>query len=114
MKIAILGGQLNENNYQKLDSKLNSLMEEKGIFLFYILCGGCSKNVLPKPTLGSVWAERNGAPIYRIYEPTPAHLIRKILQEADYIFFFLTPENQKIKNALMQYKMMGKHGTIIK
>lgn len=114
MKVAILGGELNEENYKKVDTTLNRLMEEKGIYLFYILCGSRSINHHPNPTLGSVWAERNGAPIYRIFGATPATLINKMIYEADYIIFLLKPENQLIKNALMQYKMKGKHGTIIK
>ena len=114
MKVAIFGGELNKDNYKKIDDTLNRLMEEKGIYLFYILCGGRSRNALPQSTLGSVWAEKNGAPVQRIYAPTPAKLMEKMIHEADYIIFLLNPENQLIKNTLMKYKMLGKHGTVIK
>ena len=114
MKVAILGGNLNKTDYQKVDETLNRLIEEKGIYLFYILCGGRSRITLPKPTLGSVWAERNGAPVWRIYASTPAKLINLMIHEADYIIFLLNPENQMIKNAFMKYKMLGKHGTVIR
>lgn len=114
MKVAILGGKLNKENYQKVDETLNRLIEEKGIYLFYILCGSRSKNLRPNPTLGSIWAENNGAPVWRIYAATPAKLIDYMIYEADYIIFLLNPPNQLIKNALMKYKMKGKHGTIIK
>lgn len=113
MKIAVLGGELTEENYQKLDKTLNQLIEEKGIYLFYMICGGRLRNDFPSPTLGSVWADRNGAPVIRLFDLAPAHLINKVLKEADYIIFFLSPENQLIKNAMMKYKMMGKHGSVI-
>lgn len=108
MKIAVVGGELTPKNYQLLDKKLNELIEEKNLFLFTMLCGVPSADTQPRPTLGSFWAKRNGAPIQWMHRPTPAHLIK----EADYIIFFIDG-NQEIKNMMMKYKMTGKHGSVI-
>ena len=108
MKIAIIGGELTPENYQKVDKKLNELIEDKGIYLFYMLCGFRSKNQIPEPTLGSIWAKNNGAPIQWIFDPTPA----KLINAADYIIF-LYDGNNFIRQLIMQYKQTGKHGSVI-
>ena len=108
MKIAIIGGTLTPENYQKVDKELNKLIEEKGIYLFYMLCGLRSKSQMPEPTLGSLWADKNGAPIQWMLEPTPA----KLMKTADYIIF-LYDGNTFIRQLIMQYKQMGKHGSVI-
>lgn len=107
MNIAIVG-DLTPNNYHLLDQKLNELIEEKQCYLFNVLCGGPLRNEKPSPTLGSLWAKNNGAPVHYIFEPTPA----KLFKEADYIVF-LYDGNQQTKNLIMQYKMTGKHGSVI-
>lgn len=108
MKIAIVGGAVTPENYQKVDKKLNELIEEKGIYLFYVLCGIRSMKQRPEPTLGSLWAEKNGAPVQWMREPTPASLMKA----ADYIIF-LYDGNTAIRQMIMKYKQMGKHGTVI-
>lgn len=109
MKIAIVGNN-NTDNYKLLDKKLNELIEEKGIYLFYILCGRSVKTDLSRPSLGYSWAIRNGAPVQWIPEPTPAALMK----EADYIIFFYDGSSAAIRNLIMKYKKMGKHGTVIR
>lgn len=107
MKIAVIGDNT-PNNYQKLDKKLNELIEKSGIYLFYILCGRTLMTDLSRPSLGYSWAINNGAPVQWIPKPTPAYLFK----EADYIIFFYDG-SAAIRNLIMQYKMLGKHGTVI-
>ena len=109
MYVAIVGGSITPENYKKLDDAINKVIEEKQIYLFYILCGTCAG---PAQTIGRLWAERNGAPIQWIVASTPAALQNQLLKKADYIFFLLDG-NQVTKNLIMKYKMMGKHGTVI-
>lgn len=108
MKVAIIGGNVTPENYQKIDKELNKLIEEKRIYLFYIICGLRLISQEPEPTLGSIWAKNNGAPIQWILEPTPA----KLIKAADYIIF-LYDGNNFIRQLIMQYKQTGKHGTVI-
>ena len=112
MNVAIIGGELNPKNYALLDQELNKLIEEKQCYLFNVLCGGTSMGAYTQRTLGKFWADRNGAPVHWIFEPTPAALQDKLLKKADYIIF-MYDGNQAIKNLIMKYKMMGKHGSVI-
>jgi hypothetical protein len=64
--------------------------------------------------LGYIWAKENGMPVKKIFAHSPSKLRRRLLYyEADYIFFILHDE-QWIKNMIMEYRMTGKHGTVIK
>ena len=113
MKVAILSSRTAPLYYDLLDKKINSLIETSQCYLFYILCGFTEgRNDSPK-TLGEIWAERNGAPTLYISEKTTDLLLNRLLLEADYIFFLLD-DNPLIKRTLMKYKMMGKHGSIIR
>ena len=107
MNVAILGGSVTPKNYKLLDQKLNELIEEKQCYLFTVLCGGTSMTTCDQITLGRMWAERNGAPVRWIFGPTTA-----VLNKADYIIF-MYDGSQQIKNLIMKYKMMGKHGSVI-
>lgn len=109
MKVAIIGGKVTPQNYQKVDKKINELIEEKGIYLFYILCGLRSKNEKLEPTLGSLWAYNNGAPVRWILQPTAASIIKA----ADYIIFLYDGQDTAVRKLIMQYKMTGKHGSVI-
>ena len=110
MKMAILGGSLND--YNILDQKLNELIEEKQCYLFTMLCGASDPDQYI-PGLSEVWARKNGAPIEYLVEADPQRLLKKLAAAADYIVFILRDE-QWLKNFMMQYKMLGKHGTVIK
>lgn len=110
MKIAILGGSLND--YAVLDQKLNELIEEKQCYLFTVLCGATDPAQY-KPGLSEVWAKKNGAPIEYLVDADQQRLMTKLAAAADYIIFILRDE-QWIKNFMMRYKMLGKHGTVIK
>lgn len=108
MKLAVVGGRNTPEIYKILDKKLNELIEEKGIYLFYFVCGGRSTQGLREVSLGEEWAKNNGAPILWLQEPTPAALFKFV----DYVIFIFDG-NPAIKRMMMQYKMMGKHGTVI-
>lgn len=113
MKIAIISAGTAPRYYRLLDKKLNELIESSQCYLFYILCGFTEgRNDSPK-TLGEIWAEKNGAPTLYISEKTTEKLLHKTFLIADYVFFLLDG-NPIINKALMQYKMMGKHGSVIK
>lgn len=110
MKIAILGGGLMD--YPILDQKLNELIEEKQCYLFTVLCGA-TDSVQYKPGLSEIWARKNGAPVEYLIDKDPQRLLKKLATTADYIIFILRDE-QWLKNFMMQYKILGKHGTVIK
>ena len=112
MKVAIIGaaGAL---EYRLLDNKLNELIESSQCFLFTILCGYVEGRKSNEETLGEKWAKNNGAPILYISEKSTEKLLSRVFYEADYIIFLLNG-NPLINNAMMQYKMMGKHGSIIR
>ena len=112
MKVAILSAGTAPRYYTLLDNKLNELIESSQCYLFYILCGFIEgSNEAPK-SLGELWAEKNGAPTLYISEKTVDKLLHKTFFLADYVIF-LNDGNPLIKKALMQYKMMGKHGSVI-
>ena len=108
MKIAIVGGENTPEIYSILDKKMNELIEEKQIFLFYVVCGGQVTAGQRPVSLGEVWAKNNGAPVLWLNEPTPARLFK----EVDYIVFIFDGRPH-IKRLMMQYKMTGKHGSVI-
>lgn len=110
MKVAILGGD--SRDYSVLDKKMNELIEEKQCYLFTVLCGATDPAKY-KPGLSEVWAKNNGAPIEYLIDEDQRRLMTKLAAAADYIIFILRDE-QWLKNFMMQYKMMGKHGTVIK
>ena len=113
MKIAILSAGTGPRYYSLLDKKLNELIESSQCYLFYVLCGFVKdSNEAPK-SLGELWAENNGAPILYISEKTVDKLLHALFLNADYIFFLLDG-NPLINKAFMQYKMMGKHGSVIR
>ena len=110
VKLAILGG--GSGDYNALDQKLNELIEEKQCYLFTVLCGATDPEKYT-PGLSEVWAKKNGAPIEYLIDADPQRLLKKLAAAADYIIFILRDE-QWLKNFMMQYKMLGKHGTVIK
>lgn len=112
MKVAIIGaaGAL---EYRLLDKKLNELIESSQCFLFNILCGYVEGKKSKEKTLGEMWAERNGAPILYISAKSTERLLSRVFYEADYVIFLLNGD-PLINNAMMQYKMMGKHGSVIR
>lgn len=113
MKVAVLSAKISDKYLNLLDKKLNELIETSQCYLFYILCGFTEgRNDSPK-TLGELWAEKRGAPTLYISEKTTDALLRKTFLVADYVIF-LIDGNPIINKALMQYKMMGKHGSVIK
>lgn len=110
MRVAILGGD--RRDYSVLDKKINELIEEKQCYLFTVLCGTTNPTQY-KPGLSEIWAKNNGAPIEYLIDENQQRLMTKLATAADYIIFILRDE-QWLKNFMMQYKMMGKHGTVIK
>ena len=112
MDIAILSSENTRARYKLLEDKLNELIESSGCYLFYVLCGNLEGSE-PRETLGELWAKKNGAPLHYISEKTTDRLLNKLFLKADYIIFFLDG-NPLINNAFMRYKMMGKHGSIIR
>ena len=112
MSVAVLSAKVNEQYYKKLDETLNNLIETSQCFLFNILCGYVRGLASSQETLGEKWARRRGAPILYISENSKESLLRTLFSKADYIIF-LVDGNPFINKALMQYKMMGKHGSVI-
>lgn len=113
MKVAMVSAATVPRYYTLLENKLNSLVETSQCFLFYILCGYVEGRKSAEPTFGEMWAKKYGAPVLYISEKTTEKLINKLLIEADYIIFLLDG-NPLINKAFMKYKMMGKHGSVIK
>lgn len=102
--VAIIGG-----DYQSID-----LLSQ---YIYDIICPLKIDfiNILysDENSLGYIWARENGMPVKRVWAHSPSKLRRRLLYfEADYIFFLLHDE-QWIKNIIMEYKMTGKHGTVI-
>lgn len=113
MDIAIISGGSIPLYYDLLDKKLNQLIEQSGCFLFNILCGGIKGQERKEKSLGELWAKNNGAPVVYIFENTESKLVNQIFLKANYIIFILDG-NPYINNLFMKYKMLGKHGTVIK
>lgn len=113
MKVAILSAATGALEYRLLDKKLNELVETSQCFLFYILCGYVEGSKSKEKSLGELWAEKNGLPVVYISEKTTEKLISRVILEADYIIFILNG-NPLINNTFMKYKMLGKHGSVIK
>lgn len=109
MKIAIIGGDT--QSYDLLKNTLNKLIEDSQQYLFTVLCGSTNPNNIT-PSLGEMFAEEYGALKEYIYDRDPQKLLNRIAYKADYIIFIIHDE-QWIKNFMMQYKMSGKHGTVI-
>ena len=105
MNVAIVGGGL--EYYNIVDAALQEMIEQKGVYLFSMLCGG-------PDTIGAVWATNNGIPYYIIQGKTPEQKQKNLLRESDFIIFLLSDSNQPLKNFMMEYKMTGKHGTVLK
>ena len=102
--VAIIGG-----DYQSID-----LLSQ---YIYDIICPLKIDfiNILysDENSLGYIWAQENGMPVKRVWAHSPSKLRRRLLYfEADYIFFLLHDE-QWIKKIIMEYKMTGKHGTVI-
>ena len=113
MNVAIVSAAAGALEYRLLDKKLNELIETSQCFLFYILCGYVEGRKSKEKTLGEKWAERNGAPILYISEKTTDRLLDRMILKADYAIFILNG-NPLINNAFMRYKMLGKHGSVIR
>lgn len=113
MNVAILSAATAPLYYELLDNKLNTLIESSQCFLFNILCGFVEGRSNLQESLGETWAKRHGAPILYITEKTTDKLLHKLFLKADYIIFILDG-NPFINKAFMQYKMLGKHGSVIK
>ena len=113
MKVAILSSSAEDKYYKLLDKKINTLINTSQCYLFYILCGYTEDRNRGPVTLGELWAERNGAPILYISEKTTDKLLNKLFFKANYVIF-LIDGNPIINKALMKYKMLGKHGSVVK
>ena len=113
MNVSIICGGTVPRYYELLDKHLNDLIEKSGCYLFTILCGRVSGQEQTRKTLGQEWAAANGCPVKYITANTEKDLVRKVLFLSDYIIFILDG-NPFINNLFMQYKMMGKHGSVIK
>ena len=88
--------------YQEVDKLMNKLIEESGHYLFYVM-------VISGDRIGEMWAKKNGAPI----EYYQGKDIDKVLKKIDYAIFVFDGSPQ-VKRLMMRYKMMGKHGSVIK
>lgn len=110
MKIAIIGGS--PHDYDVLDQKLNELIAASQTYLFYVVCGGLALSPR-QPSLGEIWAKKNGAPIWWIEKDDIQSLLNGVAAAADYIIFIFKGE-QWMKNFIMQFRMTGKHGTVIR
>lgn len=108
MKVIIIGFK----DYDTLNREMQKLIEEKQCFLFTVLCGGTSPNA-PK-TLGTAWAEENGAPLEYIFDEDGERLLNRIAQTADYIVAYIDGSNNMVNRLVMKMKNLGKHGTVIK
>ena len=108
MKVVIIGF----NDYDKLDAAMQSLIEEKQCFLFTVLCGGTSPKA--PQTMGTAWAEKNGAPLEYIFDEDPERLLEKISKSADYIVAFVDGSNNMVSRLVMKMKNLGKHGSVIR
>ena len=113
MKVAILSSRTAPLYYDLLDKKINSLIETSQCYLFYILCGFIEGRKSSSKPLGELWAEKNGAPTLYISEKTTDPLLNRLFLEADYVIFMLD-DDPLIRKAFMKYKMLGKHGSIVK
>lgn len=109
MKIAIIGGD--SQSYDLLKNTLEKLIEDSQQYLFTVLCGSTNRSNTNQ-SLGERFAEEYGALVEYVYDANPQKLLNKIAYKADYIIFIVHDE-QWIKNFMMQYKMSGKHGTVI-
>ena len=105
MRIGILGGDKNKD-YDLLNQELWKMIEEKQCFLFDVIVSVYSES------LGKVWADNNGAPLVYLHERDPNKAIKKLFNMADFIIF-MNDNSQQMKNLIMQYKMMGKHGCVL-
>jgi hypothetical protein len=108
MKVVIIGF----NDYEKLDNAMQSLIAEKQCYLFTVLCGGTSPKA--PQTMGTAWAEKNGAPLEYIFDEDVEKLLEKISKSADYIVAFVDGSNNMVNRLIMKMKNLGKHGTVIK
>lgn len=112
MKVAVCGGCLTKH-YEIVDKKILELIETSQCFLFYILCGYVEGRKSNQETIGEKWAKENGLPILYISEKSSDRLLDRLLFKADYIIFILDG-NPATNNAFMRYKMLGKHGSVIR
>ena len=113
MLVSIICGGTLPLYYELLDNKLNDLIESSGCYLFTILCGRVSGQEKINDSLGQRWAAANGCPVKYITAKTEEQLISKMINLSDYAIFILDG-NSLINNIFMRYKMMGKHGSVIK
>jgi hypothetical protein len=77
-----------------------------------VVCGGQDQDSV-KQSISYQWAIQNGAPVEFLFEANVEKLLRKIVQTADYIVAYNDGNNQILKRLIMQFRMEGKHGTII-
>jgi hypothetical protein len=90
---------------------MNKLIEDSQCFLFTVVCGG-QDQMSAKQGIGYQWAVANGAPVEFIVEADLEKLLNKIAQTADYIVAY-NDGSQIIKRLIMDFKMKGKHGTLV-
>ena len=107
--LAILGGTAAD--YDILDSHLNKLIEDSQCYLFTILCGASKNNT--SPPLSLMWADKNGCPV-EFLNAEDGNIINKLFNKATYIIFILHKDDVFTKKLFMKYKMLGKHGSVIK
>jgi hypothetical protein len=91
---------------------MNKLIEDSQCFLFTVVCGG-QDQMSAKQGIGYQWATANGAPVEFIVEADLEKLLSKIAQTADYIVAYNDGKNQIVKRLIMDFKMKGKHGTLV-
>ena len=112
MNIAIIAAD-GALNYRLVDKKINEIIEKTQDYGICILCGFIKGAESKEETLGEKWAKQNGAPIRWVHAKTATKLMDAMILKADYAIFILDG-NPLINQALMRYKMAGKHGAVIK
>ena len=110
MQVLILGF----NDYERLDSTMQKLIEDNQCYLFTVLCGGAD-SANPEPSLAEQWATANGCPMKKIYNKDIDKLLWILGQELDYLVMEISETTPQIlKNFMMRVKSQGKHGTIVR
>lgn len=97
MNLGIIGGR--EEDYARLDEKLNELIEIKGTYLFNIVCSPGS--------LGDIWGTKNGSG--KIYF---AGTFDEFIKVIDYAIVF-QDASVEFNPVLEKLKRLGKHGSVL-
>lgn len=113
MYVAIIAAGTAPLYYELVDKKLNQLIEASQCFVFTLLSGYVKGHKNSEPTISEKWAKEYGLPVFYISANSIEELVNKLIYKADYAIFVLDG-NPLINNTFMQYKMSGKHGSVIK